>query len=354
MKILHCADIHLGSKIESKFSNDKSNIRKREVLNTFSRMIDYANENQINVVILAGDVFDKDKPSIKDKEYFYRAIKSNPQIDFLYLNGNHDQEGSYVEFDIPNLKRFDKENFVSYEYGNICISGIEMTEYNATSFYSKLNLDKSKINIVVLHGDATDSMGMDKIKIDSLKNKGIDYLALGHIHSYKSGRIDDRGVYAFPGCLEGRGFDECGEKGFIVLSVEDTVNYKFVPFAKRTLVDLDINVTSANDLFDVIELVKNNTLDIAKDNILRINLIGELPVGIDVVEEDVKTALSDYFFVDVKNKTSLKIDINKYDDDKSLIGVFVRTIYENENYSQEEKQELITMGLRAISGKEVD
>ena len=31
-----------------------------------------------------------------------------------------------------------------------------------------------------------------------------------------------------------------------------------------------------------------------------------------------------------------------------------RTIYENENYSQEEKQELITMGLRAISGKEVD
>jgi len=110
LKIIHCADIHLGSKLESKFTKEKSDIRKREVLNTFGKMIDYANENGIKVILLSGDVFDKDKPAIKDKEFFYKAIKKNPQIDFLYLNGNHDKEGSYVETNIENLKTFNKDN----------------------------------------------------------------------------------------------------------------------------------------------------------------------------------------------------------------------------------------------------
>jgi exonuclease SbcD len=47
------------------------------------------------------------------------------------------------------------------------------------------------------------------ISLKELKNKAIDYLALGHIHSYKMEQLDSRGVYCYPGCLEGRGFDEC-------------------------------------------------------------------------------------------------------------------------------------------------
>ena len=47
MKLIHCADIHLGSKIEAKFPKDKSVERRREVLNTFERMVDYARENDI-------------------------------------------------------------------------------------------------------------------------------------------------------------------------------------------------------------------------------------------------------------------------------------------------------------------
>lgn len=353
MKIIHCADIHLGSKLESKFTKEKSDTRKKEVLNTFSRMIDYANDNDIKIIILSGDVFDKDNPTLKDKEYFYKTIKKNPHISFLYLNGNHDKEGSYEE-NLDNLKRFSKDEFISYSFENVCISGIEMTTLNYKSFYSKLNLDKSKINIVMLHGDATDSYGMDKIKIDSLKNKGIDYLALGHIHTYKVGKIDDRGIYAFPGCLEGRGFDECGEKGFIVLDINTSINHKFIPFSKRIIYDIDIDITGAADLYDIKETVKNKVSSIALDNILRVNLVGELPDEIDFNESDIEETLSSYFFVSVKNKTTIKIDPLKYNDDKSLIGVFVRNVFENVKYSDEEKQQLINMGLKIFSGKEVE
>ena len=53
------------------------------------------------------------------------------------------------------------------------------------------------------------------------KDLNIDYLALGHIHSYKCHKLDKRGVYCYSGCLEGRGFDECGDKGFVLLETEE-------------------------------------------------------------------------------------------------------------------------------------
>ena len=103
MRIIHCADIHLGAPINS-FPEEVSNERKREVRYTFLRMVEFAKEKDVKVIMLSGDVFDRDKPYKKDLEVFYDVVKDNPDIDFLYLRGNHDQEGEERSF--PNLKTF--------------------------------------------------------------------------------------------------------------------------------------------------------------------------------------------------------------------------------------------------------
>ena len=71
MKIIHTADIHLGSKI-NKFPKDISNERKQEIRNSFLRMVNYANENGVSLILLSGDVFDSDKPFKKDKDFLYK------------------------------------------------------------------------------------------------------------------------------------------------------------------------------------------------------------------------------------------------------------------------------------------
>jgi len=354
MKILHAADIHLGSKIESKFPKTISDKRKKELLSTFDRMVEYAVDNGIKIVLLSGDVFDSDKPTVKVKEYFYKVIKDNPDIDFLYLNGNHDKAGSYVE-EIDNLKTFNKESVTTYNYGDIDISGIELTSTNASSFYSKIILDSKKTNIVMLHGEVSNTVGTDKIKIDNLKNKGIDYLALGHIHSFGEGKIDDRGIYVYPGCLEGRGFDEFGEKGFVVLDVTDKISYEFVPFACRYIYNVDVDVFGAKDLHDIVQKVKDEVKSFDKKDILRITLKGELPADIEFEEDDIKSLLeANFFFIDVKNETSLEIKVEDYDSDNSLIGEFIRGTASNSEYTDEQKQKIINLGLRVINGKEID
>ena len=89
-RFIHCADIHLGSKMEAKLPSLKVDERRRELRQTFEKMIEYARANGVRAILMSGDVFDSDRPLRRDKEFFYSAVKGNPDIDFLYLRGNHD------------------------------------------------------------------------------------------------------------------------------------------------------------------------------------------------------------------------------------------------------------------------
>ena len=107
MKIIHCADLHLDSKMNS-LPTEKNRIRKEETLLSFEKMVSYAKENGVSVIILAGDTFDTGKISAKSKGRVLYAIENAPQIDFLYLSGNHDEDGfvSTLEYVPENLKFF--------------------------------------------------------------------------------------------------------------------------------------------------------------------------------------------------------------------------------------------------------
>lgn len=346
MKIIHAADIHLGSKIESKFPKEISEERKLSIRNSFNHLIDYAKRNNIKIIMLSGDIFDSDKPSMKDKKFFYNVVKNNPEIDFLYLKGNHDISSVHDEV-YDNLKLFDK-NWVSYKYDNVIISGIEINKDNALSMYSSLSLSKNEVNIVMLHGQINDEINLIK-----LKDKNIDYLALGHIHKYDSGKIDDRGMYAYSGCLEPRGFDEIGPKGFIELEIKDNkVLHKFIDFSSKKINILDVDITSLNEAYLINKKVRED-IDFVSKDIYRINLIGEVDYDVEDLQIDVKEYLSDTcYFVDVKDKTTRKIDIHKYDHDLSIKGEFVRTVWNNKEYSEQEKIQIITLGLKHLEGKE--
>ena len=59
MKIIHCADLHLDSKMESNLDREAASMRRDELLDTFERMVTYAAENEVRVILIAGDLFDK-------------------------------------------------------------------------------------------------------------------------------------------------------------------------------------------------------------------------------------------------------------------------------------------------------
>jgi DNA repair exonuclease SbcCD nuclease subunit len=365
MRLIHCADLHLDAKMNANLNKEQAKERKAEILHTFERMIAYAATNHIAAILIAGDLFDTKNISATARNTVLYNITNHPEITFYYLKGNHDNDNFLAGMEeIPeNLKLFGSQ-WTTYLEANekIAISGIELSPENTGTAYVSMMLDFNKFNIVMLHGQESEGSVKDKaeiINLKALRNKGIDYLALGHVHAYKKSSLDPRGTYCYAGCLEGRGFDECGEHGFVVLDVDETTgNYtqEFVPFAQRTLYTVNVDVTGCQT---TAEMVSRATLELERvcqdrDSLIKIVLTGMLDVA---CEKDVDYLLSrlksQFYFVKVYDETSLKIDVNDYLLDESLKGEYVRQVLSDESLSEDEKKIIIRYGLQAIAGEEV-
>lgn len=392
MKLLHCADLHLDAKMTSTLDKERAKERKAELLHTFQDMISYAVNHDICHILICGDLFDTKNISASARNLVFSEIEQHPDIIFYYLRGNHDTDNFLSGPDVvpDNLKLF-SHSWTSYvvekkkiveagdvtideiasveinpvpkkECTNIVISGMELAEDNAKSAYHTLVLDSDKINIVMLHGQESETGAKDKaevIHLRALHNKGIDYLALGHIHAYKREKLDGRGIYCYSGCLEGRGFDECGEHGFVVLDVDEekrTVTDTFVPFAKRNLYTVYVDVTGCNSSVEMAEKIRQDLTNgqYRHEDLLKIVLTGALDVACEKNTNYLLSMFSgDYYFVKLYDETTLRVDVEDFQYDESLKGEFVRTVLSADEMPQEEKASVIRLGLQILNNEEV-
>ena len=97
---------------------------------------------------------------------------------------------------------------------------------------------------------------------------------LGECHAHRFGGVQRAGgtVYAWPGCMEGRGFDETGEKGVLLADVAaGDVQVQFLPVPGRRYEILRVDVTDADPVQAVLAALPEG----AARNIFRIVLTGE-------------------------------------------------------------------------------
>lgn len=389
MKIIHCADLHLDSGLQTHLSREKAKLRRDELLRNFGRLADYADEHDVEVILIAGDLFDRDTVSELTGNMVLAVIAAHPGIRFYYLRGNHDTGdclGRHAQDALPGNLFFFGSGWKTYaegKNGGISIAGIELTRKNSASAHASLRLDPESFNIVMLHGqiesgvdtvpeETADSAGVrgytanagrngnaGSISLRALRGKGIDYLALGHIHSWKRERLDGRGIYCYPGCLEGRGFDESGGHGFALLEIEEgkhVLRQQFVPFAQRTLHALDVDVTGCRTTAQMTERIRERVSQegcTAKD-MADVTLRGDLDVDCEKDTGYMESVLAGwFFFAKLRDRTSLQICLEDYLYDESLRGEFVRSVLADASIPEEEKNEVIRLGFKAMDGEEV-
>lgn len=363
MKIIHCADLHLDSKMTTNLSKERAKERKMEILRTFSKMVEYAKQNNVTAILIAGDMFDTRNVSATSRNMVRDVIMQNSQIDFLYLKGNHDNDNFLSKLDeIPQNLYLFADKWTTYSYGDVVICGLELNAENSLSAYNQLVLDHGKYNIVMMHGQLAGYKSKDKaecISLDDLKHKNIDYLALGHVHKYCMERLDSRGVYCYSGCLEGRGFDECGEKGFVVLDIDTntrTATAEFVSLASRTLYTLPVDITGISTTQEAASRIEEA---IAKTqypskSLVKIVLQGDVNVECELETSFLEEQFAEYFyFIKVKDETRILVNYKEYEKDASLKGEFIRMVSASD-LSEEEKSLVIRAGIMALQGEEIN
>ena len=134
MKLIHCADIHLDSPMQTHMTARQAATRSAEVLRSFVRMTQYARENGVRAVIIAGDLFDGDRVRERTVDAVLDAMQKTPEVDYLYLPGNHDEAaGAFCDRELPeNLKLFG-DSWRTYCYEDAAVSGVVLSDAPWTS-----------------------------------------------------------------------------------------------------------------------------------------------------------------------------------------------------------------------------
>ena len=355
MKLIHCSDLHLDSPLGSHYTPEKARIRNAELRAAFARIVEFAIDQQVDAVLIAGDLFDHTCVSAHTAAFVLEQMARAKDVTFFYLRGNHDGTRDALDtLTLPeNLKTFGT-SWTGYDWGDVRITGVEPHRQTQQLPLESLELSRQRLNIVMLHGQVSTQPGRDLIPLPLLRGKHIDYLALGHVHSYQTGKLDDRGIFCYSGCPEGRGFDECGDKGFVLLETDgQRISHRFIPFASRKLVELAVDISAAETATQILAEMKQASARIDREHLVKFVLTGTCAMQ---THKDIpflqKMLEPEFFLVRIKDQTRLKIDRETYEYDVSLKGEFVRCVLASER-SEEEKSRIIRCGICALSGEEV-
>lgn len=367
VKILHCSDLHIGA--AESFLGTRSDNRRAETLITFEKIINIVKENSVDVLLIAGDLFNSNSVEKAFADRVFECFAEIPDTKIVFAAGNHDPlnyESPFKKYSLPqNLYVLDTvDSYIEFTDLNTRIYGKSFKEvYMRGQPRFSLETDNSFINIMCIHGELKSDLGSNYNSITSefIENSGMDYIALGHVHKCTDiGKIGNT-YLAYCGCPEGQGFDELGEKGVYLGKVsKGNCNLQFIPTAKRMHLCESIDISgllTPNEIATcIIDDIKQKYPDNFADNLYKIILTGYVDEAADVSIPQITSRINEaVYFAKVKNKSEIKIDFELLAQEKTLKGIFVKNMLAKINEAdQPEKDRLkaaLDLGLKAFSGE---
>lgn len=357
VKILHCADIHIGA--AESFLKASADSRRIETLLTFEKIIDTAREKEVDLIALAGDLFDSNTVPERFIDAVFAKITESG-IKTVFAAGNHDPldaQSPFLNRDIPdNLYVLGiKDECITFEDLKLRVYGRSFDGAflkGETAF--SINTDKDYVNLMVQHGDLCSDLSSqyNAITPGFVKGSGMDYIALGHVHKRTPiGKIENT-YFAYCGCPEGQGFDELDQKGVYIGEIGRGIcNLEFVSVSKRQHIHHRADISNMND---PAEITRNITEELRSkygegfgDNLYKIELTGTVSPEAVIDTTEIAGRLSEtLYFVKCKDSTEFTLDLNALAEEKSLKGIFVKRMLERENSSEEAQKPLVRQALR--------
>jgi exonuclease SbcD len=349
VKILHAADFHLDSAFSS-LRPEQARQRRQESREEVRRLVDYANDHGVELLLLSGDLFDSDSAFCETGEMLREALGAfiGPVV---IAPGNHDcytDRSAYARLVWPdNVHCFTRDSVEQFDFPELSctVYGAAFTagESSAQVLSGFSVPEDGKTHLMVLHGDTDSPNGPYRpLTKEAIAATGLDYLALGHIHQYRGVQRAGHTAYAYPGCLMGRGFDELGEKGFLTGTVDTgSASLEFVPFAHRRYQICTVEVTDQTALAAAEQTLPPDT----QDDSYRLIFTGETEEELSVPA--LLHALEDRFYsLEIRDETRMKQDIWQRAGEDSLRGLFLREMYEKFRQADESDRETIEKAVR--------
>ena len=348
MKFVHIADIHFDSPFVN--LSDRENlgdIKRLEQRKVFKKVIEYIKENAIDILLIAGDLYEHQYIRKSTIEYINELFKEIPNTNIYISPGNHDP---YIKNSYYNQFKWNENvHIFSSKIEKISLGNTDIYGYGFDDFYctdcgiENLEIEnKSKNNILVIHS-TIDGANLEEKQYNSipkrlLEEKGFDYVATGHIHKLDYNTYENQKI-VYPGSLISLGFDELGKHGMIVGEIKDNGELKteFVPLSKNDFEETELDVSECISKEELIE--KINDLEIPDNAFIKLILIGKRNFEIDKYE--LYKLLTNERIIKIKDHTKIQYDLEKLANTHTLKGLFVKEILKEKENAGEEDLEII-------------
>lgn len=281
MKFIHAADIHLGSPFKGLKDIDLK--VKQRVLDAtgeaFKQLINDAIRDQVDFVLIVGDLFDNVKPDLSSINLAVDQFEKlqDAGIPVFLSFGNHDFLNDRIPINIfpENVNVFDADisnRIVELSTGErVGIAGFSYDKQAVTTdMANSFPMRSSKVDfqIGMLHGsmdgiNAPESRYAPFTK-QELLNKNYDYWALGHIHQKQV--LSEVPLIQYSGNIQGRHVNENGERGYYLLEVANgSVKSKFVETSKIIWKRVSFPITDEKNTREIIENVITKVQSLKED-----------------------------------------------------------------------------------------
>lgn len=353
LKLLHAADLHLDSPFAG-LSPEQAALRRAEQRQLVRGLADLAMQEQVDLVLLSGDLFDSGR--------IYRDTARELAEDLGRINapvfiapGNHDPFTAASPYALPIWP----DNV--HIFSSAAVQAVELSDMNCTvhgaAFLSERREDSpladfrapedGRIHLMALHAN-TEGAGYAPIIPAQIADSGLDYLALGHIHRASGLQRGGDTYWAYPGCPEGRGFDELGDKGVLLVNVDKGgVQVEFVSLCQRRYEIIDVDLTDAGDPVSAVLAALPAHAD---RHICRVRLTGRYAMDAATLTNLEQAAAQRVWALEVQDRTRPPEDLWARAGKDNLTGLFLQAMAPlcEQNPEDEQLQLAVRFGLAAL------
>ena len=357
LKILHAADLHLDSPFAG-LTPERAAQRRQEQRELVRRLGELAEQEKVDLVLLAGDLFDSGRIYRETARELAEELGHIP-APVLIAPGNHDPFGAASPYALPiwpdNVRIFTSATPVAEDFPelNCTVHGAAfLSELREDSPLAQFRAPRAgRIHLMVLHAN-TEGAGYAPITPAQIADSGLDYLALGHVHRGSGLQRSGDTCWAYPGCPEGRGFDELGDKGALLVCVDKGgVQAEFVSLCRRRYEILDVDLT---DVSDPVTAVLSALPADSDRHIFRVRLTGRRHMDAAGLNELEQALTQRVWALELQDRTRPPQDLWSRAGEDNLTGLFLQTMADlcRQEPEDEQLRMAVQFGLAALENGE--
>nr|WP_294492398.1 exonuclease SbcCD subunit D [uncultured Mediterraneibacter sp.] len=322
MKFIHIADVHLGAEPDA--GPLYSKIRPQELWSSLESVVKTCEEEQIDLLLIAGDLFHR-QPLMRELKEADAIFAELTHTKVVLIAGNHD----YVRKD-SNYRTF-KWNGNVYPLLEKTMEYVDFPEFETAvygmSYHSREIRENvcagvracgaKPIEILLAHGGDERHIPLD---VRDLERSGFDYVALGHIHKPQA-VIRDQIVYA--GALEPIDRNDTGPHGYVKGEITSRgVHTVWIPCAKRAYIHLEVHVDEKETNGSVRAGIREQIRERGSENIYKIILRGKRDA--DIVFDAARLTEGENI-TEIVDETSPAYDFDRlYEENKdTILGKYI-------------------------------